>query len=290
MELDILILQMAKVGSAATAATILHYLPDAPLAHLHWLSEDTCLAVEEICRGVGLPPWWIESALRQVSENRHLRTAIEINRKSSKPKRLRIISMTRDPVGNVISSLFHNIDALAPGAVQEFQENKTRALDRVLHFFLEQVEIYCGTGSAPDNAITWNMQFVLKWPLIFFDRELKGNFGLDCYREEFCRDQNYAIYHREFEDFLIIRFENIFSCLCKCLTDFLGTPVPEIISANNSKDKDSFPLYREFLNNIELPERFLDRQYSSPYARHFYSAEELDAFASRWCKAKGQDS
>jgi hypothetical protein len=55
--------------------------------------------------------------------------------------------------------------------------------------------------------------------------------------------------------------------------------VPAHNVANNKLYADT---YRAFVREAVIPEAILERAYRSRYARHFYSASEIDRFRRSW--------
>jgi hypothetical protein len=50
---------------------------------------------------------------------------------------------------------------------------------------------------------------------------------------------------------------------------------------NTGEGKQYGEIYRSFLHAVQLPKSYVNSMYSSRYARHFYTPEEIDAFRTR---------
>ncbi len=57
-----------------------------------------------------------------------------------------------------------------------------------------------------------------------------------------------------------------------------------MVRANDASDKEYNTLYSTFLKWLVLPEAYLKEQYSTRYARYFYSEIELTQFHQKWLK------
>ena len=66
------------------------------------------------------------------------------------------------------------------------------------------------------------------------------------------------------------------------IAKFINDENFEIINDNLGIEKKYKDLYNEFLSSIVLPKEFIELQYSSKYAKYFYTKEELDDFANKW--------
>jgi hypothetical protein len=63
---------------------------------------------------------------------------------------------------------------------------------------------------------------------------------------------------------------------------WLGQTLPELTSRNAAEGRRSRDLYRAFRARARLPEPMLARIYDVPVLRHFYEADEIASFGSRW--------
>ena len=105
--------------------------------------------------------------------------------------------------------------------------------------------------------------------------------GLDVYEMTFPREKGYCIYENHFARVLVYRFENLQS-LESMIEEFLGLKVPAILSRNLSSTKEYASQYEAVRREVRLPDTFLEQQYNTKLATHFYSKEERNQFAARW--------
>jgi hypothetical protein len=61
----------------------------------------------------------------------------------------------------------------------------------------------------------------------------------------------------------------------------------ELRSENVAADKGYSSLYRSVLDRFRPPPDYVARVYETPFARHFYSGDERDAFRRFWTRAPG---
>ena len=81
---------------------------------------------------------------------------------------------------------------------------------------------------------------------------------------------------------MIIKFEKIREVGKVQIGSFVNDPKFKIINDNISREKSYNELYREFCLSIRLPKEFIKKQYSSKYAKFFYTDEELSSFTKKW--------
>jgi len=102
-------------------------------------------------------------------------------------------------------------------------------------------------------------------PLLWFDREIKGFWGVDVYEEEFDVDRGWQIYEAEKARILVIRMEirmENFSVWSQAYQALTSDEAPELVHTHRTDDLE----YRRFLK-----EEYSDFITQSKYARHFYS-------------------
>ena len=80
---------------------------------------------------------------------------------------------------------------------------------------------------------------------------------------------------------MIIRMEDLNRVAENAFREFMGMESFSIISTNVGKEKPYRKLYEQF-KKLPLPASYLDKEYSSRYARHFYTEDEIAAFRKHW--------
>ncbi|MGH8868264.1 MAG: putative capsular polysaccharide synthesis family protein [Actinomycetes bacterium] len=119
-------------------------------------------------------------------------------------------------------------------------------------------------------------------PRDWLDEQLRQVFDLDVYHTEFPRERGYEIYEGRASAVLLLRMEDLNSCGRVAFKEFLNIDDFSVANANVGSDKSYALLYETFQSELTLPQEYLDSMYGSRMARHFYSAEELSEFRSRW--------
>ena len=125
------------------------------------------------------------------------------------------------------------------------------------------------------------------WPLtqdVWWQEQIEQVFGLDLLSLDFDSERGWQIYDFGEVRFLVIRLEN-FDALPKALSTFYDLPEQRIhvLNSNIGEAKGEHgKRYRSFRSRVKIPMDLLDMAYSSRVAKHFYSADELEIFRSRW--------
>lgn len=178
----------------------------------------------------------------------------------------RIISLIRDPVGRNVSWLFESSRLKDPAAARRFHEGR---------FDLGELRRRLLEDEDRDYATRW------------FEREIRGVFGIDVYAEPFPHQAGYATYVRGDVELLILRLETLSTAGAGALREFLGVEDLAMPPRNVRVASRTGELYRRFKADLRLPDEYLERVYASKPARHFYTAEEIAVFRRRWSARAG---
>jgi hypothetical protein len=285
----ILVYQFGKVASTTVASTIAELAPQCEVNHVHGLTTEFWERLFAYGNGNQDGKPFLDACHRLQNEAAQLRLRIEATRGvpfASRGWKWRIVTITREPVAQTLSGLFH----LAEYVIRSLGKkggNHSRAVERVRRALMGQIEGY-GDGSLAEptdfleRACRASFNHIDEW----FDYELNEVFGSDVYEQPFDFSRGYSVIRNDFADVLVLRFEGLFENLDEALEAFLNVPVADARASrkerNRTDSKAYGDTYREFLRNLELPPAFLDARYDSKYVKHFYSAKELDGFKKRW--------
>jgi hypothetical protein len=257
----VLVYQMGKVGSE----TVEHSLRLAPerggrgILHLHSV-DPTVLADEERLYRRG----WSDA--RGAS---HIWAGLAVQRELARQdpqRRWDIVTLTRDPVARNMSAFFqvatisHGI-SFDPESEQQLVDDER--LDDLASEFAERFDGH----HVPE-----------RW----FDDELLAHFGVDVYADPFPTELGYRVYETDRARVLVIRLEDLSDVAAPAFRDFLGFSSMTLREKNVGSDKRYGPTYRRFVQGIRLSDEYLDAQYGTRYATHFYRAGELAAFRAKW--------
>jgi len=245
MGVPLLIHQMGKVGSTS----LLDQLDGSPgydTLHTHHLDDETLDSVERdyLSRGKRLPDHLVRSRIAKAG----LLAA-------GRP--LTIVTAVREPIARNVSAFFQNMDLYDTRFSTDPDEYVAGLIARFLESYPHQV------------------------PLEWFDRQVKGPLGIDVYRHPFPHEAGWQVVEENGHRMLILRAETPDAVKVEAVNDFLGTRLSVMPRANAASDKYG-ELYASFLDLLRLPDDYVDRLLGSTYARHFYSAAEIETFRARW--------
>ena len=244
-EMTVLVYQMGKVGSSTISFSM--RTAGIECEHVHRVLPETIKAVrkQHLQRGV---------------EPKDERVGLAIGRRlreSNEP--VRIITMGREPISRNISAYFQNLSEFFVG-----EELNSIRVDGAIETFLEE----------------YPHQTPVKW----FDDEFETATGLSVYRGGFDFEKGYEIFTEGKYSVLCLRVEEPDETKQIALEEFLGRKDIILTSANVANQKAYADLYREFKNQVVLPEEYIDNLLQSKYATYFYSGKELERIREGWSK------
>lgn len=184
-----LIYTMGKVGSSSIYHSLKKQKPYSEIYHVHFLSKnylDNILPKEHKIFHSSIP------------KGRDILSAINQRPKS----RIKIITLTREPVGRSISELLQNWK-----------------------------HIYDDIESVPHDELKKHIEskpynYTLEW----FDKEFKEYLNFDIYQHKFDKEKGYETYKHGRFDILCIKLEKLNSVYEKAFLDFLGEKLNLFIS------------------------------------------------------------
>jgi hypothetical protein len=265
----ILIFNMGKVGSKSVRLS-LENRPGlgSQVYHAHYLTRERQREAEakrkkhfRTSRHAYLRRAWLNEFLLEEYE------------KSTPEKRWKLVTLTREPVGRNLSTLFENL------LLKKLDDGRFEIRS---DYYDIDVPIILGIENTDELTRLFMEKVRHDSPLDFFDRELKAVFGIDVYAREFPKAKGYDIYEGRNCDLLLIRLESLNACHQEALAAFLGIPDFRLTDTNIGAEKDYAPLYKSLKEAIVLPEEYLDKLYGSKYTRHFYTEAEIEKFRSKW--------
>jgi hypothetical protein len=270
----LLIYQMGKVGSQTIEATLRNALPGRRIHRPHFLSSQHVALVSRRLNFETMSARAKDSLRRQIEEANLLRHAILARRRlrglGLRVEKVKIIAGVRDPVGLMLASIFQNNSAYF------------ESLDHIDATGCRELLLGRSTHAERREYIAQLQRTIHNW----FDNELKRVIGLNVYETPFPQDKGYCLYENKFARILVYRFENL-QILGKMIEEFLGVKVPAIVNHNLSSTKNYAAQYDAVRSSLRLPAEFLEQQYSSKLAAHFYSEAERARFSMWWQGARG---
>ena len=258
----ILIYSLEKTGSCTINTSLRKKMPGAWLYQTHRLKNS----------GVLSDPFKVE-ALRL---KKHLvlngtcdqRALFKILKDKDFSKKVRIISLVRDPVAGNISHFFYRLYAMGNHPEISCEELRKKS---------------------PQEQVALIMPIYLKDPYFipgrkdWFASEMRPLLGLDVYKTPFAKERGYQVYVGEHPPVLILKLEKLASVAREAVQGFLGIPDFELVPAANTAAEAGYATaYEKFLERLVLPQPYLDEIYAARYVNHFYTKAEIRNFRKRW--------
>ncbi len=241
--------QMGKVASSSVYRS-LRQIPRLEVHHAHRINPENIRRVQESHRRRGMA----ESDDRVGAELHRQLTSGKAGRD------IRIITLIREPVGRNVSAFFQNLDVF----------EKTDAAHRKLKL--------------PQLIADFIDQYDHDTPLDWFDREMKPVTGIDVFTHPFDRKQGWQEIHSGMFHLLILRHDLHDELKQERIAAFLGIPPFRLLRMNEGSGKAYSQAYRDFLDQVTLPEEYVEGMLESRYAQHFFSDEERRRLRARWAQ------
>jgi len=248
----IFVFQMGKVGSWSIYESLDKMnLPD-PVLHLHLMNNIDRISTN-VCKRYAHP----EGTLFYLRRGQMVR---EWMKQAEDDTVWNVITGVREPVSQNVAAFFEMLPHMIPNIEERYVANDISVAE------LQELFIH---------------QFDHKSPTVWFDDQLKPVFDVDVYATPFPHHQGYSIYQQGRSRVLLIRVEDLSRAVAPAMAEFLGLQNFSVQSRNKSEDKVYHGLAAQF-KKMPLPSEFVDRMLSTPYAVHFYTAEEREEARKKW--------
>lgn len=263
LEIPIVIYQPGKVGSSTVHLSLKIAFEKldltTPIHHAHNLNH-----IEIIEKNIQITRKDPAPTLKKLAESKVLRQEID----QDPNKKWNIVSLVRDPVALRVSTMFQILDEYIPDWAERRKENTLSIED------LQQL-LLTGKEFSPVRLTEW------------FDKQVKAVFGFDVFASPFDQQKGYEIYRPKKSrfSFMLIRLEDLDRVGPQAFNQFIGIRRFKIINQNVGEQKAYSELYKQF-KSAPLPAEYLETAYNTPYARHFYTPQEIETFRQRWLKPK----
>ena len=258
----ILVFQMGKVGSTSILDTLNRMDLGRPIYHAHYLSAE----------GVRAAKTW---HLEQQGKAPHSITYYEVLgsklRATCGKVRFTIITGAREPIARDISNYFE-----LAGRIDRGLRNDDGSFDsgKIERYFIDRFNRFADEG---------DHYFGTNW----FERELKGTFGIDIYSYPFDQDRGYTVIREDSFDLLVYQFEKMTDIFPDALAQLLGRDdVPALAKSNVGNSKWYAGLYADIKDSIVIPADICKRIYQTKYVKHFYSEEMINRFIEYWSRPR----
>lgn len=258
--------QMGKVGSS-TVHQSLHAAGVAPLYKIHYLSDLGYARAQAFYErhgpSVGLP---------HEEATRHLRNLLG----SGGSQTWKVISLVREPIARDVSAFLQMADLIGPRSSRS-EPGK------------DDIAKVARACTAQFYGFTEGRSYTARW----FDEEIRESTGVDVFTQRFDPVERCLRIREGNVDLLVLRMEDLDVIGPALLRDFVGRPVPLRRRSSRTPEKLQTyyvnQIYQQVVERISLEPALCERIYRTRYARHFYSADELTAFARRWSRSPAMD-
>ena len=247
---NILVYQMGKVGSTSLAKALGEH---AIQIHNFFPENDPCAR----------KPFYRGSLRRRTVDGLFfyvIRRAVRARRK------LKIVTLVRDPIGRNVSMYFQHLHYWLAYYFSEVRADRDGRE---------------GIGTLVD---CFRETFDHRYPLDWFDKELKRLTRVDVYEYAFDSTKGCAEIKHGGVDVLIVQTEKLPACW-HIVEAFCGRKL-ELREDNRAELKWYGALYSEFLNRYSLRADEIDAIYSSKFATFFFSEAARADLGRRWLGPK----
>lgn len=186
--------------------------------------------------------------------------AFDAARKDNPLARLKLVTLTREPVAAAVSNWFYGFHRNHPG-----EDPNDWTVDEHREAIVDG-----GYAHRPDYFTGW------------LGFECGALTGIDVYDTPFSPEQGYQTYTSDKADLLIIRAESLDRVFHEAFRSFGGIEVEALRDKNVGDTSTYGPIYRDFKANPQLPAEFIAAQHDTPFARNFYTPGELAIAGAKW--------
>jgi hypothetical protein len=246
---------MGRVGSKSIedALSRLYLQTSTEVFHLHYFTN-----FEELERRAKID---LADTSQFLADNILKRDMLQELMASATEKKVKIVSLVRDPIARNASTFFYALDEFIPGWESAYTKGDLSLTDMIKIFVSKRAFVL--------TALNW------------FEEQMKPVFDIDVYQAPFPQEAGYQIYSSSKADLLLLRLENLRSCAREAFARFLRIPNLELQTVNAGSERKTADLYNKFLAE-PLPPDYIDWTYSFKLPQHFYTEEELDNFKRKW--------
>lgn len=190
-----------------------------------------------------------------------------------------IITATRDPLARKISCFFQHLAVSRENPTAEYP------------FCFDSVEAALNAGMDELIARFHAWDDAIPEATEWFDRHFEPATGIRIYDHGFDPEKGWQIFRDQNWRVLVLRFEDIGTNHLDALNEFVverygkRSRIKRLWPANLSSDKWYFDVMKEFRQKIKFSDADMDAAYCTPYARYFYTSEELASMRSKWAQS-----
>ena len=178
-------------------------------------------------------------------------------------KRLKIITLIREPISRNLSLCFQHFQDFIRDDVTNRNFNDHRSSFELCSYYFE-------------NKI--NSTAGIKW----FDSEFFPTTGIDIYNYPFDTRKGHSIINEGKYDILVLQVEKLNQSI-DIIQSFLELKTPLQRKEVNIGNKKWYRLlYDEFIRKYTFSTDYIDKMYNSKFMKHFYSEADINMFKEKW--------
>lgn len=196
-------------------------------------------------------------------------------------KKIKIITATRDTVGQNLSLLFEVMDLVYWDCEEYWKDGGN--LDALFSRWISDLYEYeAGKRQKRDAYQAYRDYLEITWGMrSFYEKEFSDFFGINLYDYAFDKEKGYSIIKVGNKEIFIYQVEKL-NEIYKDLLSFLNITDGELVLGNCAHDKWYSRVYKEAIKNIHISECYYEECYSDKYLHHFYSEEDINGFKEKW--------
>lgn len=243
--MKVLVYSMGKVGSTAVT-NALNSVMSKNVHNVHRLNPSHIKELRNDFQERGLP-------LPSV----HERGLNLFRNYVQKGKKIKAVSLCREPVIRNVSAFFYNYDQLLKGTPSE------KSIKTLKKEFLK----------------TYDHEVPVDW----FQKEPEEIFDMNILESSFLKEEGYEVYRSDLCEMLVMKTELSDDDKANLLQDFFDLDkLPDISRRNEGTSKPYSEVYKEFKRSVVLPKDYLDYLLDSDYTCCFYTQNEISEVRSDW--------
>lgn len=174
-----------------------------------------------------------------------------------KRRPIKVISLTREPIGRNISAFFQNFER----EVNVLVKSNSLSVGELKKIFLEKFAHHS----------------VLEW----FDTNIRDKLGIDVYAKSL-NPLGYNTYSTVNCELLVLKMETCDKIMQQVISTFVDLPNFQLRKYNVGEDKDYSELYTRFKEEVSLPPEYIDSLCQSNYFNYFYDEQTYSRLRKRW--------
>ena len=234
--MPVIIHSMGKVGSSTVFESLKKEIPFNRLFQVHFLNEENLEKIKD--------------EYTKIQSYRALKAL-----KGNRSRKVKIITLLRDPVARDISALSQNYNLI---------------------FGIEDV-----SKLSKQMCLQWLQKQDHNYPHRWFEIEFSEFWGIKIFDLPFDRHKHYEIYSWGEIDLLIFKMEHLNEVFEEGIKRFLNIDVTQK-KENLSSQKKGSKLFQELRSEYVVPASQREKILKNGFMSHFYSDSEIESFIERW--------